>query len=84
MSKQMDKVKRKQGNKLYSEGLERVAENNMPLSQWPPRSPGLTLGDFFQWGYVKDKVFISPLPVDLTGLKQLTSDPLSMDLIQIP
>jgi len=24
---------------------------------WPPRSPDITLLDFFLWGYVKDKVF---------------------------
>jgi hypothetical protein len=27
-----------------------------PLA-WPPRSPDITLLDFFLWGYVKDKVY---------------------------
>jgi hypothetical protein len=29
---------------------------------WPPHSPDLTPLDFFLWGFVKDRVFLSPLP----------------------
>jgi hypothetical protein len=36
--------------------------NNQPLMLWPPRSPDITPCDFFLWGYVKDQVFIPPLP----------------------
>ena len=36
---------------------------------WPPRSPDLTVCDFFLWGFVKDKVFVPPLPTDLENLK---------------
>jgi len=35
------------------------------LMRWPPRSPDLTLCDFFFWGFVKDTVFVSPLPANL-------------------
>jgi len=35
---------------------------------WPPRSPDITPLDFFLWGYVKDKVFSTPVP-DITNLK---------------
>ena len=35
---------------------------------WPPRSPDITLLDFFLWGYVKDKVS------DITNLKARTTD----------
>ena len=35
---------------------------------WPPRSPDITRLDFFLWGYVKDKVFSTPVP-DITNLK---------------
>jgi len=35
---------------------------------WPPRSPDITLFDFFLWEYVKDKVFSTPVP-DITDLK---------------
>ena len=35
---------------------------------WPPRSPDITPLDFFLWGYVKNKVFSTPVP-DITNLK---------------
>ena len=28
---------------------------------WPPRSPDLTPLDFFLWGYVKDRVYATPV-----------------------
>jgi hypothetical protein len=34
---------------------------------WPPRSPDLTLLDFFLWGFVKDRVFVH-LPENVAGL----------------
>ena len=36
---------------------------------WPPRSPDLTLCDFFLWGFVKDTVFVLPVPVNLQELR---------------
>ena len=36
----------------------------------PPRSPDLTPCDFFLWGYVKDHVFVPPMPLDLAELRQ--------------
>ncbi|KAJ4439785.1 hypothetical protein ANN_07913 [Periplaneta americana] len=36
---------------------------------WPPRSPDMTACDFFLWGYLNDRVFVSPLPRDLEELK---------------
>jgi len=35
------------------------------LMRWPPRSPDLTPCDFFFWGFVKDTVFVPPLPANL-------------------
>jgi len=35
---------------------------------WSPRTPDITPLDFFLWGYVKDKVFSTPVP-DITNLK---------------
>ena len=35
---------------------------------WPPRSPDIIPLDFFLRGYVKDKVFSTPVP-DITNLK---------------
>jgi hypothetical protein len=37
--------------------------------KWPPRSPVLTSCDFFLWGYVKEHVFVPPLPLDIDELK---------------
>jgi hypothetical protein len=42
----------------------------MSLTWWPPRSPDLTPCAFLLWGYVKDKVFVPPVPVTLADLKQ--------------
>ena len=36
--------------------------------EWPPRSPDLTPLDFFLWGYLKQKVFITP-PANLPELR---------------
>jgi hypothetical protein len=43
--------------------------NDQPLLLWPPRSPDIMPCDFFLWGYVKDWVFVPPLPLDLADLK---------------
>ena len=37
---------------------------------WPPRSPDLTVCDFFLWGFVKDDVYVPPLPKTLPELRQ--------------
>ena len=42
-------------------------------TSWPPRSPDITPLDFFLWGYVKDKVFSTPVP-DITNLKARITD----------
>jgi hypothetical protein len=44
--------------------------DNMSLTCWPPQSPALHPVTFFLWGYVKDKVFIPPVPVTLDDVKQ--------------
>ena len=35
----------------------------------PPRSPDATPCDFFLWGYVKDQVYVPPLPASIPELK---------------
>jgi hypothetical protein len=37
--------------------------------EWPPISPDLTPMDFFLWGFVKDNVYVPPLPTTLPELK---------------
>ena len=46
-----------------------TAEDQAPL-HWPPRSPDLTPCDFFSWWYVKDSVFLPPLPQDIPDLRR--------------
>jgi hypothetical protein len=36
---------------------------------WPPRSPDLTSLDFSVLEYVKDKVFVPPIPASLKELR---------------
>ena len=36
---------------------------------WPPRSLDLTPCDFFLWGFVKDTVFVPPVPANLQELR---------------
>jgi hypothetical protein len=36
---------------------------------WPPRSPDLTPLDFFLWGYIKEKVYVTP-PQNVQDLDQ--------------
>jgi hypothetical protein len=47
-----------------------AANLHLPLLRWPPRSPDLTPCDFFLWGYVKNAVFVPPLPTDIDDLKR--------------
>ncbi|PNF29624.1 hypothetical protein B7P43_G16676 [Cryptotermes secundus] len=42
---------------------------DLALCAWPVRSPDLTACDFFLWGYVKDHVYVPPLPTNLDDLK---------------
>jgi len=43
------------------------------LTPWPPQPPDITPLDFFSWGYVKDKVFSTPV-TDVTNLKARITD----------
>ncbi|GFX26277.1 uncharacterized protein TNCV_948761 [Trichonephila clavipes] len=50
--------------------IERIANYNIPLTQWLSISTDLTFCDFFQSGYLKEGVFVPTVPVDLAELKQ--------------
>jgi len=39
------------------------------LLAWSPRSPDANPRDFFLWGYVKDQVYVPPLPASSPELK---------------
>ena len=47
----------------------RTGQEDDVLLQWPPRSPDLTPCDFFLWGFVKDTVYVPPLPANLQDLR---------------
>ena len=42
----------------------RTGKEDDALMRWPLRSPDLTPCDFFFWGFVKDTVFVPPLPAN--------------------
>lgn len=49
---------------------------------WPPRSPDLTPLDFFVWGYLKEKIYSSPVAneEDLRGRIRNTAEELQQEL----
>jgi hypothetical protein len=53
--------------------IGRAGANDVVWCRWPPRSPDVTPCDFFLWGYIKDKVFVPPLPRSLSELRQRIS-----------
>jgi len=50
--------------------IGRTSQNDSPLLPWPPWSPDLTPCNFFLWGYIKDRVYLPPMPHDLPQLQQ--------------
>ena len=48
---------------LYQHNGDDATQNNTP------RSPDPTPCDFFLWGYVKDQVYVPPLPASIAELK---------------
>ena len=49
--------------------IGRTGQEDDALMLWPPRSPDLTPYDFFLWGFVKDTVFVPPLPANVQDLR---------------
>jgi len=54
--------------------LVRAGQNDQVFCKWPPRSPDLTVCDFFLWGYVKDRVYVPPLPATMDELQDRITD----------
>jgi len=51
--------------------IGRTGQADDALMRWPPLSPDLTPYDFFLWGFVRDTVFVPPLPANLQDLRNL-------------
>ena len=50
--------------------IYRVIRNDCRgFNNLPPRSPDATPCDFFLWGYVKDQVYVPPLPTSIPEMK---------------
>ncbi|GBL75274.1 hypothetical protein AVEN_194499-1 [Araneus ventricosus] len=47
--------------------IGRTGLDDVPLLPWPP---DLTPCDFFLWSYVKDKVYVIPMPTTLKALQE--------------
>jgi len=54
---------------LQQRWIGRAAKADNHLLPWPPCSPDLTPCNFFLWGFVKDSVYIPPLPRPLNKLR---------------
>lgn len=69
---------------LPNRQISRQGAGDLALLSWPPRSPDLTPCDFFLWGFVKDNVYVPPLPHNLEELKnriRTAITPVSMDML---
>ena len=66
-------VQRMEENRIPKKVLYRFIRNDcrgdQMLLAWPPLSPDATPCDFFLWGYVKDQVYVPPLPASIPELK---------------
>ena len=61
-------VRRYLNRNLPQKWIRRAGKEDDALMRWPPRSPDLTPCDFSFWGFVKDTVFVAPLPGNLQDL----------------
>ena len=54
-------------------------------NNWPPPSPDATPCDFVLWGYVKDQVYVPPLPAIIPKLKvriRTATETITTDMLQ--
>jgi len=55
---------------LPNRWIGRAGQNDREFCKWPPISPDQTVCDFFLWGYVKDTVYVPPLPANVDELQE--------------
>lgn len=61
-------VRRYLNNTIPERWIGRGGAEDQLYRRWPPRSPDITPCDFYLWGYVKERVFIPPMPDTLEDL----------------
>ena len=75
-----NEVRRYPNEALAHRWIGRCAEQDLALLAWPPRSPDLTVCDFFLWGCIEDMVYVAPMPATLAELrKRITTAVNSID-----
>ena len=78
-------VRKFPNDQLPQKWIGRCSANDATFCPWPPRSPDLTISDFFLWGYIKSIVYVPPLPKDLDELKSRITDAINLvtvDMLQ--
>ena len=63
-----NQVRRFLNETLPQRWIGRTGPRDLTLHSWPPRSPDMIPCDFCLWEYVKERVYIPPLPADLDEL----------------
>ncbi|KAJ4438070.1 hypothetical protein ANN_14009 [Periplaneta americana] len=61
-------------HELPNRWIGRIGADDQALFPWPTRSPDLTPCDFYLWGYIKDRVYVPPLPQTLVQLRERISN----------
>ncbi|GFT34494.1 uncharacterized protein TNCV_4124751 [Trichonephila clavipes] len=54
---------------VLDQWIFRKGPHGKAFTAWPPRSPDLKACDFYLWGFIKDCVYVTPLPADLSDLR---------------
>jgi len=65
--------------------LQTSNDDDQMLLAWPRRSPDATPYDSFLWGYVKDQVYVPPLPASIPELKlriRTASETITANMLQ--
>jgi hypothetical protein len=54
---------------MQQQWIGHFRKEDIALQFWPPKSPDLTLCNFFMWEFVKEAVYVPSLPTTLDNLK---------------
>ncbi|GBM97955.1 hypothetical protein AVEN_150652-1, partial [Araneus ventricosus] len=71
-------VRESLNNVIPNRWIGHVGANNKVMLPWLPRLPDITPCDFFLWSFVKDKVYMPPLPRNLENLRTRIDNALNL------